>query len=220
MTSVVGLDLSLTSTGVAVVHPDGTVDTHRVRSAGHAGDTLDQRHARLCGISQKVWELTPAGALLAIEGPAFGMRAQAGTHDRAGLWWQIVGMMRAVGHLVVEIPPACRSKYATGKGNAAKDQVLAAAVKRYPTVDITGNDVADAVILAAMARRWLDAPIDSLPQAHLSAVGSVKWPATRPPAPRSTTNSVVNGSPVTPAGTDLLRPPYVDEPLFAAEAAK
>lgn len=179
---VVGLDLSLTSTGIAVIHLDDQVDTHRVRSIGHAGDTLDQRCTRLGLLASRILHLVPAGALVTVEGPAFGMRAQSGTHDRAGLWWIIVAELLDNGHVVVEIPPKNRAQYATGKGNAAKDHVLAAAVKRYPDVDITGNDVADAVIIAAMARRRLGHPIDQMPQAHWVALDKIVWPHNTTPA--------------------------------------
>jgi hypothetical protein len=70
-------------------------------------------------------------------------------------------------------------KYATGKGMIAKDAVLAAVVRRYVGIDVTCNDEADALILAAMGARHLGQPIeDSLPLTHLAAMDNVHWPAT------------------------------------------
>jgi crossover junction endodeoxyribonuclease RuvC len=101
-------------------------------------------------------------------------------HDRSGLWWLVLDPVHWDGRArdVVEVPPTCRAKYATGKGNAPKDAVLAAAIRRFPDWDITGNDVADAVILAAMGARHLGHPIDQMPAAHLTAMAAVRWPTT------------------------------------------
>jgi Holliday junction resolvasome RuvABC endonuclease subunit len=57
-------------------------------------------------------------------------------------------------------------QYATGKGNAQKDHVLAAAIRLWPDVAITGNDTADALILAAIGCRTLNLSIDAVPLSH------------------------------------------------------
>jgi hypothetical protein len=55
--------------------------------------------------------------------------------------------------------------------------VLAAVVRRYPHADITGNDIADALVLAAMGARQLGFPIEeSLPQANQAALAKINWP--------------------------------------------
>jgi crossover junction endodeoxyribonuclease RuvC len=75
------------------------------------------------------------------------------------------------------VPPATLKTYATGKGNASKDAVLAAVVKRYPGWAVTGNDVADAVVLMAMGARLLGHPLESsLPQSHLRALDKLTLP--------------------------------------------
>jgi crossover junction endodeoxyribonuclease RuvC len=81
------------------------------------------------------------------------------------------------GSPVVEVAPALLKKYATGKGNAGKDEVLAAAIRRYPMANITCNDIGDAVVLAAMGARHLGEPIESsLPQVNHTAMEKVAWP--------------------------------------------
>lgn len=179
---VVGLDLSLTNTGVAIID-DGAVELQRVRSNGHKAATLAERGSRLdqitYAIEDHLGDLERGFPdLVIIEGPSYGQHRQGGQHDRAGLWWQVVRLSAdlASGH-IVEVPPATRAKYATGKGNAAKDHVLASVVRRYPTVTVDGNDTADALVLAAMGARWLGEPIEaSLPQANLAAMDAVAWP--------------------------------------------
>ncbi len=177
---VVGIDLSLTSTGICVVlghGPSPDISVYRHRSEGRAGATLTERFARLRDIRWAVLDAVGADDdLVVIEAPSLGQSRQAGTHDRAGLWWTVVQALMARGIPVAEVPPSVRAKYATGAGNAGKDTVLAAVVRRYPQVEVSGNDEADALVLAAMGARHLGEPIDSLPQVHLAAMSKVRWP--------------------------------------------
>ncbi len=122
--AVLGVDLSLAATGLA--HPDGT--TSVVTSTGTGTD-------RLVSVRHPVLAAATGVDLVVVEGPAFG-RAQ-GMHllgqlagivylalDEAGIAWSLV-------------PPASVKRYATGRGNAGKAEVLAAAICRlgYPGHD-------------------------------------------------------------------------------------
>lgn len=185
--TVIGLDLSLTSTGLVVVLPDGTTTLQRIQSNPVKEATIDDRGARLRWVRRQVLETVldfddlPHRALVVIEAPMYGKAAAGSAHDRAGLWWLTVSTLQDAGYPVVEVSPAARAKYATGKGNAGKDQVLAAVCRRYPHLDVTGNDVADALVLAAMGRRAVGHPIEAtLPAANLTAMDAVKWPKVVP----------------------------------------
>lgn len=166
---VVGVDLSLQATGIS----DGT-RVQLVKSKGTKTATLDQRRARLESICDQVVIACAGADLVVIEGPSFGQARQGGQHDRAGLWWLVVS---ALGERVVEVPPATLKTYATGKGNAGKDEVLAAVVRRYPAVDVGDNNTADALVLAAMGLRHHGWPIDDMPLTHLRAMAKVAWPS-------------------------------------------
>lgn len=168
--TIIGLDLSLASTGVARIGPDFTTVT-RVTSRAGASDT-GTLVRRLAGIVDDIRVLVPVGSSVAVEGPAYGRHQ--GQHLLGGLWWMVRDMLADRACDVIVIPPSTLKKYATGRGNAKKDEVLAAVIRRYPDVDVTGNDEADALVLAAMCARFLDAPIDSVPQAALDAMKSVK----------------------------------------------
>lgn len=182
---IVGLDLSLTSTGIATIETgDGRERriVQRVTSKGAKGATLNERQARLHNLRLDICLATADADLVVIEGPSYGSKTGS-QHDRSGLWWLVTDWLMnspendGWGKTVVEVTPSGRMKYATGKGMIAKDAVLAAVVRRYVGIDVTGNDEADALILAAMGARHLGAPIEaSLPQAHLAAMDSVKWP--------------------------------------------
>jgi crossover junction endodeoxyribonuclease RuvC len=183
---VIGLDLSLTSTGVAVATQDGAV-TDRITSKPVPNATLEDRDVRLYAIQRRVMEYVTGDVdLVVVEGPSYGSTT-GHQHDRAGLWWLVVRSLfrQSSTFHVVEVPPSSRMKYATGRGNASKDDVLSAAIRRYPHVDVNGNDEADALVLAAMGARWLGHPLEGqyhgtaapfLPQTHLAAMDAVHWP--------------------------------------------
>ena len=176
---IVGIDLSLTSTGVTVIGVDGTITTHLVKSKGAKGASLSERALRLLGIQIGVLELVPVNAFVVIEQPAYSQTGGS-HHDRSGLWWHLVQDLYSVGFDadITEVTPGGLKKYATGKGNASKDTVLAAVVKRYADIDVTDNNVADSVVLAAMGARHEGHPIeDHLPLAHLASMDAVRWSA-------------------------------------------
>lgn len=181
---IVGLDLSLTSTGIATIETgDGrehwTVE--RITSKARAEATLEERHTRLHNLRLEIALKAAMADLIVVEGPSYGSKT-GHQHDRSGLWWLVIDWLKRPedfdgwGKPVAEVPPSTRMRYATGKGQAAKDAVLAAVVRRYPQIDVTGNDEADALILACMGARHLGHPIDDLPKTHLAAMDAVRWP--------------------------------------------
>lgn len=177
MTAVIGLDLSLTASGIAT--PDGV---HLIRSSGCTGATLRVRRARLDDIATQVGlavaEHATHGhdALVVIEQPAFS-RTTGHQHDRSGLWWLVVNELLSAGHLVAEVPPTTLKKYATGKGQAKKGAMGDAAARRIPDVDTGGDDnMVDALWLRAMGCDHLGWPLAPMPQAHRAALEAVKWP--------------------------------------------
>lgn len=165
---VMGIDPSLTSTGLAIIAPSGRVQALRRIVTKPSGDTIRDRLHRLQRIIDQIPFNVPS--LAVIEGPSYGNR-HGHQHDRAGLWWQLVGTLHAHRCTILEVPPTVRAKYATGKGTAGKDAVIAATVRRFPTLNIDGNDVADALTLAAIGRRLLGHPIDDpMPKVNLAAL--------------------------------------------------
>lgn len=169
----IGLDLSLTSTGIASIHGD-VVTVRRVTSKATHGTTADTAD-RLDRIVADILGNVPLSdnTHVAIEGPSFGSTGP-GQHVRGGLWWMIRRELAKASIDTIIAAPATVKKYATGKGNASKDAVLAAVIKRYPQVDITGNDEADALVLAAIAARVGGDPIDpNLPVAQVEACTAV-----------------------------------------------
>lgn len=174
---VVGLDLSLTGSGVVVLDEDGTASIQTFSSKGTKTDDLASRRARLQRLAGQivgtVKEANPT--LVAIEAPAFS-KILGHAHDRSGLWWLVVHNVMALGFPLVEIQPNLRAKYATGKGNSGKDEVLISVTRRYPDLEAKNNNEADAVVLAHMGFHGLNRPLDDLPQVNLHALDTIRWP--------------------------------------------
>jgi crossover junction endodeoxyribonuclease RuvC len=187
---VVGLDLSLTSAGIARLQVDdqGAVSswTGTVGSAGTDGATLLQRWLRLDHQAGAVADLVPADVdLVVIESPAFSSQ-QGNAFDRSGLWWMTLDRLMSAPGLnslrVAEVATQSLNVYATAYGGSDDhglgDLALGAAAREHWGLhfDIDNDDIADAVVLAAMGARWLGHPIDRLPHTHARAIASAHWP--------------------------------------------
>lgn len=162
---VVGLDLSLTATGLAT--RDG-VWTIRTRSAV----TLAGRVDRLGKIGQDIFWRTPRGALVMVEGPSFGS-STGQAHLRAGLWWVIVAGVTRSGMEAVEVPPKTLKKFATGSGNANKPAMRDALFRRTG-MDLDDDNQVDAWWLRQAGLHLIGDPdAIPLPKSQLDAIRGV-----------------------------------------------
>jgi hypothetical protein len=170
---VVGLDLSLTGTGVAVIRA-GHVFLHRV-DADAADDPL-RSWRRIKATASGVLGRVPAGALVVLEGPSWGSRFGK-PDERHAQRWMVRGPLLERGHEVVVVQPRTRAKYAAEDGNAQKRAVLATMRTRHPDLNIRDHNVADALALAAMGARSIGSPIDGDPsKKQIEAMDAVSWP--------------------------------------------
>jgi Holliday junction resolvasome RuvABC endonuclease subunit len=165
MAIVTGLDPSLTSFGFARIEDGAAAVTGRAtpRTRGHE---------RLDYLLSTVAEWAAPADLCLLEGPAYAAKGSS-VIDLGGLHWLVRHHLWSLGVPYAVVPPALRAKYITGKGNAPKDQVLAAAIRRYPQVMLDGNDEADALVLAAMGADHLGQPLAAVPQAWRAVLTQV-----------------------------------------------
>lgn len=171
---ILGLDLSLTSTGIAKYDSDALIrySTFRLKPPSKLAG-----HPRLQWLRSNIRTAVSEAQYVIVEGPSYGNQGserQKGHHERAGLWWIVTHDLWNLGLPVAIAPPAQIKKFATGKGNAGKDEVLSAVVRRYDDFK-GGNDEADALVAAALAAQKHGCPIVPVPQSHLTALDGVDW---------------------------------------------
>lgn len=181
----IGVDVSLTRTGVAYVGTDDdgikVVETSHYGRPGKRNESLMERLERLHlivkGVRDSISEHMEWPRLAVIEDVAFGTPGGS-TTDRAALWWMLVDMFTGQGIPVVAVNVSKVKIYATGRGNKhEKDEVMLSIVRRYSDAPIQNNDEADATVLAMMGARLLGEPHEvSLPQTHLRAMEGLVLP--------------------------------------------
>lgn len=169
MIPVVGLDPSLRATGLAL--PDGELLTIATPSCS----TLDDRIERIRHIFGQVGVRAGIGALVVIEGPAFGMNNKA-THELAGLWWALVVRLAEQGNQVAVMSPGQLKKFATGRGNAKKPDLRMALYQRAG-LDVRSDDEVDAFWLrqAGLVRQGHPDAL-SLPKLQTAVLDGIAWP--------------------------------------------
>lgn len=165
MSGFIGIDWSLTSTGVAAF-VDGEWDVCTIRTKPDNGTPtgfLERVHHIAAKITE--WADPAEGDVWAIEGPSLGAKGAA--VDRMfGGWWLTVDALTAHHEEPWVFAPTSVKKVATGKGNAGKDEVVIATTKRLPEANATNNNESDAVWLAVAASIIAGEPIIDLPTAH------------------------------------------------------
>lgn len=162
---VVGLDLSLTGTGVASLTNGVIVPAVKlIGSSGKAGASLPEQVQRHNQLSADIIAAVYAGPngfnrpeLVAVEGPALGIPrfSDSSAFRRAAVWWQVVQTLVDDQVPVVSVAPSSLKKFATGKGNAAKTAVALAIQRDWPDSVLTDDNITDALGLAMMAASHL-----------------------------------------------------------------
>jgi crossover junction endodeoxyribonuclease RuvC len=174
-TRVVGVDLSLTGTGLARVNMMGEFEARTVKSVGRRADVLADRHHRLITIVEQVSAFAEYADLVVIEGPSV-MSKGGSNWDRAGLWWLTVKELYYNCVDVAIAPPTVVKKWATGKGNADKTAVAVAMSKLWPTATCDNDNEWDALAMATMGGQRLGMTVMPSRAHHAAALVSVAWP--------------------------------------------
>lgn len=184
---VVGLDLSLTATGVSSdegtrvlkVGGDGMERLAMLRDAVlRATHVTDQDQLdRPCSQCWEHPELLVDGShpdVVVVEGYSYASANQA--HQLGELGGVVRLALWEVALPYVVVPPKLLKRYAAGNGNAGKDEMLAAAIRR---LGYEGHDhnAADAMWLRAMALDHYGFPLCPMPAANRAALAKVAWPS-------------------------------------------
>lgn len=166
ITDFLGLDLSLTSTGYAYGDETGVI---AFNSSGPERLWLVKREI------ESLINKYEAKAVI-IEGYSFASRSgQAFSIGELGgvirlLLWQI-------GIPYVVIPPTCRAKFATGKGNASKNEVISSISARTGKVwaNPGADDKCDAWVLQEMGLAHIGKQRYNWPTQNMDALSKVDW---------------------------------------------
>lgn len=163
---VIGLDLSLTCTGVA---GDGWTDYIRTKLRGDE---------RLAYLEDAVASFIRSADMVAMEGPSYGHGGQGGHEDLAGL--RVLVRRYCHRHQIpyAVIPPASLKLYVAGRGNATKGEVRSAVADRYGvhTEGVGRYDQADAYGVLAAASDWLGQSLGPVPERNGRALAGCQWP--------------------------------------------
>lgn len=194
MTVVLGVDPSLTCSGVATVRwnpgadfPGPVWETWRARAVRPDVDSIEGRRRRIRVMLREILALVPAVVTLSVvEGPSFGSRTGMSLADeRAGLRWMLIDQLLARGPVVV-VSPSTREMLAVGRPiprgtstKARKATVLESVRAMVPDANVPNHDVADAVALAVAGARHFGMPCPTYTAAQVSAHANVAWPVGR-----------------------------------------
>jgi Holliday junction resolvasome RuvABC endonuclease subunit len=169
---VLGLDLSLTATGIA--YPDGTTTTIKTRQKDGDRRLLEIAHAIRWAAGEGQGPMgtdTPPTLAVLEDLPKHAMAA--------GITGMVHGIARAVlleaGVPYATVVPATLKAYATGKGSGDKTPMAMAAYKRAG-VEFVDDNQCDAWWLRAAGLDWLGSPLFDLPKAQRDRLAKVRWP--------------------------------------------
>lgn len=164
---VVGIDPSLTATGIATEADHWTAPEPRFTGDHRLHDLWLQVNMAVTG-----------------DGPCLAVIEDLPTHahgaGKTGMAHGIVRHCLLDNHVpYVVVTPATLKKYATGKGNATKADMRMALYQRTGA-DVRDDNQVDAIWLRHLGLHLIGAPEIDLPKTHLAALAKVRDPKEAP----------------------------------------
>lgn len=165
--NIVGVDASLTGTGVAWIDADG-IETYVVKTKLVGVE-------RLSHIETEVVGLCVPDTVVILEGYSYGSKGRAVFNiGELGGVLRLAFHRARIGWLVV--PPTVMKKYVTGSGTASKAKVVSSLASRMGRT-FDSDDEADAVGLLCYGLELAgEQPLGKLPKANLAALKGVTLP--------------------------------------------
>ena len=168
----VGLDLSLTKTGITILGHGGTVIYSGLVKSKPCGDKPIDETRRIVKIAEEI--MTKLGTvasgprIVAIEGLAF-MAKGTSLVQLAGLNYMIRAALDKERWPFIIVAPTTLKKFITGSGKGDKDMISMAIYKNYG-FEALDNNVADSFGLAACAMAVMGSPINKITAPQLEVV--------------------------------------------------
>ena len=165
---VIGIDLSLTGTGVVTIGKNGEYTEQLIRSKPPKVKNPTTEIQRITKIRDDI-ELGDA-ELAAIEGISFMSRNTTSTSQLSGLNYMVREKLIKAGIPFIIVAPSSLKKFVTGKGNSGKDIMMLETYKRWD-VSITNDNICDAYGLARLAEALINEKIELIiPQKEVLSV--------------------------------------------------
>ena len=166
MKNVIGLDLSLTSTGWSCSGERGTISPST------------KGVERLVEVQEMLKELLIQHDMpgVVVEGYSFASR-----NSHAHSIGELGGVARVAIHQLgipyVEVPPTMRAKFATGKGNASKNEVVSCVSAKTGIIwsGKGADDMCDAFILEEMGLHVLGRSAYEWPSENVKSLSKIDW---------------------------------------------
>lgn len=163
--NVVGIDLSLTATGIAL--SDGT---YTIKSK-----PMDDRLERVKRIWDEVYKYLSSPDIIVLEHYSFGSKGRA-VFDIAEMGGIVRWELSGRGYPVAEVSPSSLKLYGAGKGNADKIAMAVSASKRAG-MEFPNDNECDAWWLRQMGLAYYGGAVPvQVPERHKEALAAVDWP--------------------------------------------
>jgi crossover junction endodeoxyribonuclease RuvC len=173
VTAVLGIDPSLTATATCWIDGEAPPKLEMGRTKPTGQDAL-AKLARMKRQAEFASSYAGASKVVLIEAPSLASAGRA-TRDLAGLWWVMFAELIRHAPVVGVVPPSVLKKWTTGAGNADKFRVGQHIAKRWPDVELLGDDQSDALVLASIGLHHLDALPWTPTAFQVEALGKVEW---------------------------------------------
>jgi crossover junction endodeoxyribonuclease RuvC len=139
----VGIDPS-TKTGLVILNKDGEIiNQEEVKSK------LKNDPDRFVDLTESILEELHPNDLIAIEGFSYGSKGR-GVSTQYGIGWLIRAELFKRGYDYIEVSPSAVKKFATGKGNEKKENMVLPIFKHWQ-FEHPSDNVRDAFVLAQIA---------------------------------------------------------------------
>lgn len=116
---IAGIDQSLTNTAIVIIEDEKIIDLKIIHS-----NTNHSFEERIDNITEELIEFIEGCDKVNIEGLSYGSNSTS-ARPLAGLFYHILIRLKQEWYDYSEVPPKTLKKFATGTGNAKKEQMLA-----------------------------------------------------------------------------------------------
>lgn len=167
MPTTIGIDPSLTGTGIVVVKDGKIIDKLLIKSKPVGDRPIDEmdRIKKIVGLVNISLEMYKPD-VICMEGLAFMARNTSALMQLAGLNYMLRSMFHGHKQWYI-VAPSTLKKFITGKGQGDKGIIMMEIYKKYG-IELSDNNIADAFVLAQIGQAVLGAHKDlTIPQVEV-----------------------------------------------------